>query len=147
MKGGSLSDVGTGVGVLCRPGGQGKRVATIAAFRKKSRFCQPFQSRDCPLDRKIMPERRHSCSRLTLTLFFSLSDTQTTTPVCRVPLRPHTGWPTSQGPHRAHWTCCNIDLLLRVYRDRNLGYLEPLTQKRESTDVSSTVNVKFPAQA
>ena len=32
MKGGSLSDVGTGVGVLCRPGGQGKRVAKIAAF-------------------------------------------------------------------------------------------------------------------
>ena len=31
---------------------------------------------------KIMPERRHSCSRLTLTLFFSPSDTQTTTPVC-----------------------------------------------------------------
>ena len=29
-----------------------------------------------------MPERRHICSRLTLTLFFSLSDTQTTTPVC-----------------------------------------------------------------
>ena len=33
-------------------------------------------------DRKIMPERRHKCSRLTLTLFFSPSDTQTTTPVC-----------------------------------------------------------------
>ena len=38
MKGGSLSDVGTGVGVLCRPGGQGKRVAKIAAFLVESRF-------------------------------------------------------------------------------------------------------------
>ena len=38
MKGGSLSDVGTGVGVLFRPGGQGKRVATIAAFLVESRF-------------------------------------------------------------------------------------------------------------
>lgn len=63
--------------------GRGKRVATIAAFREKSRF------RACPVskwDRKTSPldcfERRHSCSRLTLTLFFSLSDTQTTTPVC-----------------------------------------------------------------
>ena len=38
MKGGSLSDVGTGVGVLFRPGGQGKRVAKIAAFLVESRF-------------------------------------------------------------------------------------------------------------
>ena len=38
MKGGSLSDVGTGVGVMCRPGGQGKRVATITAFLVESRF-------------------------------------------------------------------------------------------------------------
>ena len=48
MKGGSLSDVGTGVGVLCRPGGQGKRIAKIAAFlvslvesRFRSRLASP----------------------------------------------------------------------------------------------------------
>ena len=82
MHGGSLSDVRAGTGVVCKGGDEGKRVAIIAAFACNRDFASPFQSRDCPMDRKIMPERRHICSRLTLTLFFSPSDTQTTTPVC-----------------------------------------------------------------
>ena len=82
MKGGSLSDVGTGVGVLFRPGGQGKRVATIAAFLVESRFRLSRFEMGQENQSIGLLVRRHSCSRLTLTLFFSLSATQTTTPVC-----------------------------------------------------------------
>ena len=52
MKGGSLSDVGTGVGVLCRPGGQGKRVAKTAAFLVESRFRSRLARRTSPMDWK-----------------------------------------------------------------------------------------------
>ena len=82
MAGGSLSDVGTGVGVLFRPGGQGKRVATIAAFARNRDFRLSRFEMGQENQSNGLPERRHICSRLTLTLFFSLSDTQTTTPVC-----------------------------------------------------------------
>ena len=82
MHGGSLSDVRAGTGVLCKGGDEGKRVAIIAALRRFRLSCFDFLSQFLSRDRKIMPERRHICSRLTLTLFFSPSDTQTTTPVC-----------------------------------------------------------------
>ena len=146
MKGGSFNDVGTGVGVLCRPGGQGKHVAKIAAFLVESRFRSRLACRTSPMDWKIMPERRHICSRLTLTLFFSPSDTQTTTPVCHYgPIPdglPPKGRVERIGPVVTLICCCAY-----AGRDRNLVYLGPLAQKRESSDVSSTAIVKFPAQA
>ena len=78
VHGGSLSDVRAGTGDLCKGGDEGKRVATISAFRENSRFrLSRFET-----GQENQPERRHICSRLTLTLFFSPSDTQTTTPVC-----------------------------------------------------------------
>ena len=49
--------------------------------------------------------------------------------------------------HRPQYPDVLFRYLAGECRDRNLAYLGPLTQKRESTDVSSTVNVKFPAQA
>ena len=145
MKGGSLSDVGTGVGVLCRPGGQGKRVAKIAAFLVESRFRSRLACRTSPMDWKIMPERRHSCSRLTLTLFFSLSDTQTTTPVCHYGPIPDGPPPKGRieriGPVVTLICCCGIPGP-QPWVPRASD-----AEDRESTDVSSTVNVKFPAQA
>ena len=62
--------------------GRGEARRDKSCFRVKSRFRQSVSVPGLSRDRKIMPERRHICSRLTLTLFFSLSDTQTTTPVC-----------------------------------------------------------------
>ena len=145
MKGGSLSDVGTGVGVLCRPGGQGKRVAKIAAFLVESRFRSRLASPGTGWDWKIMPERRHSCSRLTLTLFFSLSDTQTTTPVCHYGPIPDGPPPKGRieriGPVVTLICCCGIPGP-QPWVPRASD-----AEDRESTDVSSTVNVKFPAQA
>ena len=38
VHGGSLSDVRAGTGDLCKGGDEGKRVATISAFRENSRF-------------------------------------------------------------------------------------------------------------
>ena len=38
VHGGSLSDVRVGTGDLCKVGDEGKRVATISAFRENSRF-------------------------------------------------------------------------------------------------------------
>ena len=52
VHGGSLSDVRAGTGDSVQGRGRGKRVATIAAFREKSRF------RACPVskwDRKTSP--------------------------------------------------------------------------------------------
>ena len=93
-----------------------------------------------------MPERRHICSRLTLTLFFSPSDTQTTTPVCHYgPIPdglPPKGRVERIGPVVTLICCCAYAGTATL-----LGYLGPLTQKRESSDVSSTAIVKFPAQA
>ena len=145
MKGGSLSDVGTGVGVLCRPGGQGKRVAKIAAFLVESRFRSRLASPGTGLGLKIMPERRHICSRLTLPLFFSPSDTQTTTPVCHYGPIPDGPPPKGRieriGPVVTLICCCGIPGP-QPWVPRASD-----AEDRESTDVSSTVNVKFPAQA
>ena len=94
---------------------------------------------------KIMPERRHSCSRLTLTLFFSLSDTQTTTPVCHYGPIPDGPPPKGRieriGPVVTLICCCGIPGP-QPWVPRASD-----AEDRESTDVSSTVNVKFPAQA
>ena len=94
---------------------------------------------------KIMPERRHICSRLTLTLFFSLSDTQTTTPVCHYGPIPDGPPPKGRieriGPVVTLICCCGIPGP-QPWVPRASD-----AEDRESTDVSSTVNVKFPAQA
>ena len=96
-------------------------------------------------DWKIMPERRHICSRLTLTLFFSLSDTQTTTPVCHYGPIPDGPPPKGRieriGPVVTLICCCGIPGP-QPWVPRASD-----AEDRESTDVSSTVNVKFPAQA
>ena len=92
-----------------------------------------------------MPERRHIYSRLTLTLFFSPSDTQTTTPVCHYGPIPDGPPPKGRieriGPVVTLICCCGIPGP-QPWVPRASD-----AEDRESTDVSSTVNVKFPAQA
>ena len=145
MHGGSLSDVRAGTGDLCKVGDGGKRVATIAALRRFRLSCFDFLSQFLSRDRKIMPERRHICSRLTLTLFFSPSDTQTTTPVCHYGPIPDGPPPKGRieriGPVVTLICCCGIPGP-QPWVPRASD-----AEDRESTDVSSTFNVKFPAQA
>ena len=141
VHGGSLSDVRAGTGDLCKGGDGGKRVATIAAsvrnacpISKRDRKSQSRTENACisqieSLSDPLLPRLRHSNSNK------------------HVPLRPHSGWHTSQWRVWATWTCCNMILSFRVCDDLNPLDCMSLTQKRESSDVSSTPIVKFPARA
>ena len=113
VHGGSLSDVRAGTGDLCKGGDEGKRVATISAFRRKclSHFeingtgkVSPGTENACisqieSLSDPLLPRLRHSNSNK------------------HVPLRPHSGWHTSQWRVWATWTCCNMILSFRVLCD------------------------------
>ena len=142
VHGGSLSDVRAGTGDLCKGGDEGKRVATIAASVRNA--C-PISKRD---RRRVSPGTENAC----ISQIESLSDPllprlRHSNSNKHVPLRPHSGWHTSQWRVWATWTCCNMILSFRVCDDLNPLDCMSLTQKRESSDVSSTAIVKFPAQA
>ena len=133
--------LGSCAGQVVRESASRRLLLSFVTSRFRSRLASPGTGWDW----KIMPERRHICSRLPRTLFFSLSDTQTTTPVCHYGPIPDGPPPKGRieriGPVVTLICCCGIPGP-QPWVPRASD-----AEDRESTDVSSTVNVKFPAQA